>query len=211
MPRWKNLRPTRTSSRGRIASEPGGSPPVVVYDANLLYPFHLRNLLVQLGVDGLVAPRWTERIHDEWIETLAATGRVTRERLLRTRDIMRRVLPAAEVTGHERHIAGLSLPDEDDRHVLAAAVEAGAVVILTRNLRDFPAERLEPLGIAAQHPDDFLCELHDADLEAVRASAEAAHANLSRSAPSFDAFLGVLARQGLPALAGKLGNSRGIL
>jgi hypothetical protein len=191
-----------------MASEPGGGPPlpspVVLYDANLLYPFHLRNLLVQLGVDGLVAPRWTDRIHDEWVGSLAATGKVARERLLRTRDIMRRVLPRADVTGYEHRIAALALPDRDDRHVLAAAVEAGASVILTLNLRDFPAGRLAPFGIVARHPDDLLCELHDADPEAVRASAEAAHANLSRSAPSFGAFLDALAHQGLPAFAGKL-------
>ena len=45
-----------------MASEAGGGvapspPPVVVLDANLLYPFHLRNLLVQLGVDAISAPR----------------------------------------------------------------------------------------------------------------------------------------------------------
>ena len=87
-----------------MGSDPGGDaapapPPVVVLDANLLYPFHLRNLLVQLGADAVIAPRWTARIHEEWIANLAATGRVARERLLRTRDLMDRVLPEAEVCG----------------------------------------------------------------------------------------------------------------
>jgi hypothetical protein len=41
-----------------MASDDGvPSPPVVLYDANLLYPFHMRNLFVQLGVHHLVAPR----------------------------------------------------------------------------------------------------------------------------------------------------------
>ena len=75
-----------------MASEGGTqSPPVVLYDANLLYPFHLRNLFVQLGVNHIVRPRWTDAIHDEWIRNLVASGRETRERLLRTRDIMKRV------------------------------------------------------------------------------------------------------------------------
>lgn len=192
-----------------MASEPGGGgppPPVaVLLDANLLYPFHLRNLLVQVGVDLLIRPRWTGRIHDEWIGNLAATGRVARERLLRTRDLLERVLPGADVPGWERRLPEVpDLPDPDDRHVVAAALAAPAPVILTLNLRDFPVALLAPLGIRAAHPDGFLSGLHDADPEAVRASVEAAHANLSRSAPGFGAFLDALERQGLPAFAARL-------
>lgn len=192
-----------------MASEAGGAvapsrPPVVVLDANLLYPFHLRNLLVQFGLDAVIAPRWTERIHEEWIANLVATGRVARERLLRTRDLMDRVLPEAAVSGWEERVEELALPDPGDRHVLAAALAAGAGTILTMNLRHFPAAALAPHGVAAAHPDAFLCALHDADAEVLRASAEAAHANLSRSAPSFEAFLDALDRQGLTALAARL-------
>lgn len=57
-------------------------PPVVVYDACVLYPFHLRNLLIQFAVEGLVAARWTDAIHEEWIRSLANTGKVSRDRLL---------------------------------------------------------------------------------------------------------------------------------
>jgi len=42
-------------------------PPIVVYDACVLFPFHLRNVLVQCAVDRLVHARWTDDIHDEWI------------------------------------------------------------------------------------------------------------------------------------------------
>ena len=80
-------------------------PPVVMYDACVLYPFHLRNLLIQLAVDGLVAARWTDAIHEEWIRNLAGTGRVSRERLLATRDLMKAVLPEADVGNYQRHEA----------------------------------------------------------------------------------------------------------
>jgi hypothetical protein len=69
-------------------------PPVAVYDACVLYPFHLRNLLVQFGVDRLVEPRWTDEIHDEWIRSLIR--RVLRqsvELLTLTRDLMNRMIP----------------------------------------------------------------------------------------------------------------------
>ena len=181
-----------------MASEGPGSPPLVVVDANLLYPFHLRNLLVQFGVDAVIAPRWTARVHAEWIGNLVAAGRAPEERLLLTLDLMNSVLPAAEVHGWEARMEGLSLPDPDDRHVLAAALASGAGTILTMNLRDFPASALAPHGVAAVHPDNFLCGLHDADPELLQASTEAAHANLSRSMPSVTDYLDVLDRQGLP-------------
>lgn len=187
-----------------MASERPGSPPLVVVDANLLYPFHLRNLLVQFGVDAVIAPRWTARIHAEWIGNLVTAGRVSEERLLLTLDLMNSALPAAEVHGWETRMEGLTLPDADDRHVLAAALASGAGTILTMNLRDFPASALAPHGVAAVHPDDFLCGLHNADPDLLQASTEAAQANLSRSAPSVAAYLDVLNHQGLPQFTRRL-------
>ena len=98
-------------------------PAVVVYDACVLYPFHLRNLLIQLAVEGLVAARWTDAIHDEWIRSLANTGDVSRERLLATRDLMKSVLPEADIRDYKRHEGTITLPDPNDHHVLAAAIE----------------------------------------------------------------------------------------
>jgi hypothetical protein len=187
-----------------MASKRPTPPPIVVLDANLLYPFQLRNLLVQFGVDGVIAPRWTTNIHEEWIGNLVAAGLAPLDRLRRTRDLMDRALPHADVQNWERHMDGLVLPDPDDRHVLAAALAAGAATILTMNLRDFPASAMARYGVRAVHPDGFLHDLHAGDPELVRASAEAAHANLSRSTPSFADYLDALERQGLPALALRL-------
>ena len=53
------------------------------------------------------------------------------------------------------------LPDEDDRHVVAAAVQGGAQGIITATAKDFPAAALEPLGLEAVHPDDFLLDQLD--------------------------------------------------
>ncbi|MEU8003461.1 PIN domain-containing protein [Catellatospora sp. NPDC049111] len=53
----------------------------------------------------------------------------------------------------------IDLPDKDDRHVVAAAIAAGAHSIITWNLRDFPADRLAAHGLHAQTPDDFICAL----------------------------------------------------
>ena len=176
----------------------------VVLDANLLYPFQLRNLLVQFGVDAIIAPRWTTRIHEEWIRNLVAAGRAPHERLLLTLDLMNSALPEADVQGWETYMRGLNLPDPDDRHVLAAALAAEAQIILTMNLRDFPSSDLSPHGVVALHPDGFLCELYDADPELLQSSTEMAHAHLTRSTPSFGDYLDGLERQGLPQFTNRL-------
>src|SRR5579863_1159276 len=100
-------------------------PPVAIYDACVLYPFHLRNLLLQCAVDRLVDARWTDEIHDEWMRSLLADRpALSRDDLTRTRGLMNRVLPEANVIGYQRHVEAVRLTDLDDRHVVAAAIEA---------------------------------------------------------------------------------------
>jgi len=181
--------------------------PVVVYDANLLYPFHTRNLFIQLAVEGFVAPRWTDAIHNEWIGNLVEAGVANRERLLRTRDLMKQVLPNAEVRHYEHLIDGLFLPDADDRHVLAAAIQAGAQAIVTFNISDFPTATLRHHGIVATHPDGFLCGLLAADREGIQGVVEAARMNLSHTTPSKSDFVDMIERQGLGGFADLLRRS----
>lgn len=57
---------------------------------------------------------------------------------------------------YELWVTSLSLPDEDDRHGLAAAIRCGADSIVTFNIKDFPKFALEPYGIEALHPDEFV-------------------------------------------------------
>ena len=75
---------------------------------------------------------------------------------------MNKAVPDALVTGYQETIPTLTLPDPTDRHVLAAAIVGRADVIVTSNLKDFPADVLQPYGIEAQHPDEFL--MHQRDL-----------------------------------------------
>jgi len=137
-------------------------PVTAVYDANILYPAPLRDLFIRIAQSGLVRARWTDTIHDEWIRNvLKDNPNLSDERLARTRTLMNEAVRDCLVTGYEVLIDSLGLPDPDDRHVLAAAVRAGAQVIVTCNLKDFPAETLARFDIEAQHPDDFLVGLMD--------------------------------------------------
>lgn len=175
-------------------------PPIAVYDACVLYPFHLRNVLIQCAFDGLVAARWTDDIHAEWIRNLAANSPGTPvARFETTRDMMKAVLPDANVANHRSLIPSLSLPDPDDRHVLAAAIAGGAETIVTWNLKDFPAPQIAPHGIAAVSPDAFLSALHRAYPKALLSSIARARENLRRTTPSVTEFVDALECHGLVA------------
>lgn len=132
------------------------SPFTVIYDACVLYPAPLRDLLMQLALTGAYRARWSEQIHDEWTRNvLKNRPDLTSAQLDRTVELMNRAVPDCLVKDYEPLVKGLDLPDEDDRHVLAAAIKCGASVIVTYNLRDFPAEILKCFEIEALHPDVF--------------------------------------------------------
>ena len=144
-----------------------------VYDANVLHPASTRDLLVRLGTTGLFQARWTEAILDEMVDSiLRRRPDLNRERLERTRELMGDAVPDCLVTGYESLVAGLELPDPDDRHVLAAAIRCHAQVIVTDNLDDFPANQLGPYAIEAQSCDDFVFHLIDLAPETVAATVQ---------------------------------------
>ena len=177
-------------------------PPVAVYDACVLYPFQLRNLLIQCAADRLVDARWSDEIHDEWIRNLVANEPgLSRERLIATRDLMNQVLPTANVTGYGAHIPGIHLPDPDDRHVAAVGLEAGASIIVTWNVRDFPAAELRKHGLRRQMPDAFLLDLYAAAPEVVVAATANARRNLRKSHATAPDFIAALRRQKLKRFA----------
>ena len=137
---------------------------IAVLDACVLYPPALRDLLMWLAVVNAYEPRWSDEIHAEWIRNvLADRPDITSAQLERTRRLMDAIDPGSLVSGFEARIPALCLPDENDRHVLAAAIEARASVIVTFNLSDFPRGALSPHGVRALHPDAFLVSLirHD--------------------------------------------------
>ena len=96
------------------------------------------------------------------------------------------------------------MPDPDDRHVLAAAIRAGAQTIVTINLRDFPAPSLAPYGIEAVHPDTFVDQQFDLHEGAVVTTAKRHRAALRNPPKPVDAYLDILAAQGLVVTAERL-------
>ncbi|MCY3597304.1 MAG: PIN domain-containing protein [Rhodospirillales bacterium] len=170
-----------------------------VLDADVLYPAGLRDLLLRLADRYLFTPLWSADIHAEWMRSLLADRPDLDAAVLeRTRSVMDGHFPEAVVTGHRALVGDLDLPDPDDRHVLAAAIEGRADVIVTRNMRDFPADRLAPHALAAEHPDAFVAGLLESDPETVLAVVRGHRAALRNPPRSAGGHLAALERLGLP-------------
>jgi PIN domain len=185
-------------------------PLVAVYDAWVLYSAFLRDLLIRVAIhgraqDGLRA-KWTGSIHREWIWA------VRRQRpdvplgaLRRTRRLMDQHVRGCRVRHYQRWERRLSLPDPNDRHVLAAALACVADAIVTFNVTDFPAATLSPLGMAAVTPDTFLVQLLDPSF--VVAAAAEHRASLRRPSLSVSEYLDALRRNSLSGTAAALAAS----
>ncbi len=175
---------------------------VAVLDACVLYPPSLRDLLMRVAVVGAYKPRWTEEIHTEWIRNvLADNPEVTPAQLERTRRLMNQAVPSGLVSGYEAHIPTLSLPDVNDRHILAAAIEARATIIVTFNLSDFPASTLEAYGVEPLHPDIFLSAIFDDDPHLFLRSVQNHRASLKNPPKTAADYVQTLRVTGLKGLA----------
>lgn len=136
--------------------------PIVVYDACVLYPAPLRDLLVRIAAAGIIRARWTDEILDECFRAiLEQRPELNSDALTRTRELLVQAIPESLVDDFHKLIRSLLLPDPDDRHVFAAAITCKARTIVTMNLRDFPDYALSKYGITAVHPDNFVLDLID--------------------------------------------------
>ena len=171
---------------------------VALYDANVLYPGSLRDLLVRLGQSGLFQAKWTEQTLDETFVAIARDQPELEGKLTRTRRLMNEAIADVMVTGYEPLIPSLDLPDPDDRHVLAAAIVCNAQIIVTANLRHFPDAGLERFNIEAQSPDEFVINLIElAPALVVNIMKDQALA-LTRPKTTFEELLERLRGAGLP-------------
>lgn len=178
---------------------------VAVFDACVLYPASVRDLLLRLAFTDLFRARWTDRIHDEWIRgVLKQRQDLSKTQLERTRDLMNQAVPDCLVTAFESLIDGLRLPDPDDRHVLAAAIRCQAGVIVSYNLKHFPEAALAPYGIEAQHPDEFVSHLFDLDPGAVCAAVRDQRESLKNPPFSVEELLNEFLARGLAETVAQL-------
>ena len=174
-------------------------------DACVLVPMVLADTLLRVAERGLYRPLWSAAVLDE---TRAAVVRVhpgiDRDLVERRLRMMNEAFEDALVTGWEPLLVGVTLPDPDDRHVVAAAVCGGAQTIVTTNLTDFPEDVLSSLDLVATHPDDFLLDQLDLAppivLDVIREQA----ACMKRPPLSVPDVVARLARAGVPSFADEI-------
>ena len=172
---------------------------IAVYDACVLFSAPLRDLLLRLSAAKIVLGCWSNEIHEEWIRSLLEKRRdLSRERLEQTRHKMDTHAEGCLIEGYADLIPTLELPDVDDRHVLAAAIHAGASYIVTHNTDDFPASALEPYKIEAMTPDKFIAHLLVKDTGAVLAAIKRQRENLKNPPKTVQEHLATLEKQRLP-------------
>ena len=177
---------------------------IAVLDANVLYPFGVRDALLRFAEAGLYRARWSADILDEMVRSVSRTRPGREASILSSRAAMTRAFPEAAVDGYEGLIPALDLPDEDDRHVLAAAIRAGAQLIVTENQRDFPAEALRPYDIETITADEFLVSTLDLYPSQGLAALRTMRRDYRNPAMSPGEFLAHLQRNGLVQLAARV-------
>jgi hypothetical protein len=179
------------------------------FDANVFFGARLRSIVMELAQTGLFRARWSEDVHREWMQAVVERRpTLTLEDLERTRRDMDTAVDDCLVRNYERLIAGLTLPDPNDRHVLAGAITARASVIVTFNVNDFPADVLDLYGIHAKHPDDFILDLDSLDPFALITAAGEDWRHYVRQPLTLDAYLDDLRRAGVPRTADHLDRMR---
>ncbi len=127
----------------------------VVLDANVLFPFTLRDTLLRMAAAGYYQLYWSQRILEEAKRNLVIKGVISEDQAARLFGKMQDAFPDALIEDDD--VLEQTMPnDEKDRHVAATAVQAGAARVITFNLKDF---KILPEGLSAQSPDVFLLEI----------------------------------------------------
>jgi predicted nucleic acid-binding protein len=179
---------------------------IVVYDANVLYPNTLRDLLIRIAQQPhLVQAKWTSEILGEMSRALRKNRPdITEKKTARLCQLMNDAVRDCLVTGYQPLIEAFTLPDPDDRHVLAAAIKVNAQLIVTRNRKDFPAKTLAQWGIRPKSPDDFVRDVMDLDSQAVWACVQQIVDSRKKRPVTIDDVLSELQRDGLVAATAAL-------
>ena len=169
---------------------------IAILDANVLYPARLRDFFIWLALQKAYEAHWTAEIQAEWKRNLLQKRpEVLASNLERTQRLMDIALPDALLENVPR--LEIILPDANDCHVLEAAVHAKAGFIVTHNLRDFPDLILEPLGVVALSPDDFVLQMIKRTPSLVLQSIQMQRTNLQHPPLTMQILLLQLEEQGL--------------
>lgn len=180
---------------------PHPAPQPAVIDANVLFSATIRDLLIRCHMAGILRIHWTTRILDEtFLAIEEERPGLDPERLRRTRRLMNGSARGADITDlvdeEELEFDASNVPDKNDLHVVRAAAAVGADIV-TWNLSDFPPRLLEPLGLVAMTPDEYLAAYTSADGQAIGRIIELQAAGLRNPPTTAAALIDRFGEQGL--------------
>lgn len=131
---------------------------IAFLDSCVLYPFSLRDILLQYSVDGFFQAKWSVKVRQEVIRNVEAKNPQTKGKLKRTFDLMEEAVPDFLATPSLETINEISgtTTDQKDVDILAAAIDSGCSHMVTSNLKDFDISHSMGRGVFIIHPDEFL-------------------------------------------------------
>jgi predicted nucleic acid-binding protein len=183
----------------------------ILIDANVFYGARLRSLVLYMAQTKMFRARWSEEINDEWVRNIHQNQAIALDKLKHVRDLVNASVLDCLVTGYKPLEAGLNLPDPGDRHVLAAALKTRADIIVTFNVKDFPASVLSPLGIEAKHPDDFLQDLFGISADIFIGALQEDFIHYRAPPLTFDQYVAGFQKAGVPKTASLIESLRVLL
>lgn len=161
---------------------------------------------------NLYHARWSADIQAEWVRNvLADRPDLTQAQLARTCSLMADAVPDCLVENYGPLVESLSLPDPDDRHVLAAAIIGRADAVVTFNLKDFPQATMRKYNLEAIHPDDFISDQLELRPVEALAAVKAMRARLKTPPLSASQFIEMLERLQLPQTAAALRDAASLI
>lgn len=128
----------------------------MLLDACVIYPTVMREVLLGAARAGLFSPIWSPRILEEWALAARKIGPGGEAQARGEIALVEAAFPTASVQVPEEAQTRFWLPDQNDIHVLAAAVAGHADGIITMNAKDFPRGILAEEGLSRADPDTFL-------------------------------------------------------
>jgi predicted nucleic acid-binding protein len=151
-----------------------------------------------MAVHELLRPKWTDRIHEEWMRNVLLNHKdLSKKDVQRIRQLMDAHAGDCLVGEYEHRMEGITLPDSNDVHVLAAAIEAEAEAIVTWNVTDFPSKVVGKYGIDVLTPDQFVAGLLGSQPVGVTLAMREHRLSLKNPTKTDEEYLATLGRQGL--------------
>lgn len=126
----------------------------IIIDTNVLYSAPLRDILLRLAEKETFSVHWSEHTLTELKRNLSDTNGMPNDKIENLIDKITTAFPDACVSNPD--IDPIKLTAEEDKHIVAAAIQSHAEVIVTQNISDFPESELSLYNIEAQTPDEFL-------------------------------------------------------